>query len=608
MSSAPLLPDGDARTVARWQLSVSVFALLLVGATWPLWWPSGEYPVIPWFLVLLPVPTSVDLALAWGIVLSGIGVVVCSARRLVVRPVSDVPHTDGLLVARTTWLVCLAGSLLLDQQRMQVWAWQFLWLTLFLTLASPRTAQRCCRVFVLGIYVYSAISKLDLGFIEAQGPWLWQGLRRAIGLATPAWGPTPLPGAWGFPLGELLVAGLLGVRRTRWCGIAAACAMHLTLLLALGPLGWDQQPGVLLWNVFFLVSVPQLFQESGWHALRLWGGEDCTLQGNTRDRLCIAVVIVLSLWPALERFGGCDHWPAWAVYSSRPEVLSIQVEDESVSFLPASLQPHVGPLLPLSDRRPISVEQWSFEQRHCPVYPQARYRLAVARHIEATTGVQMYVIEQSGPKERRESGLIDLPTNLVTSLDDRFWFNVRSRVNVPPPPSKPGDRWIALAAQLSVACYALALLLMRRCSRPTLVIAGLWTAGLVSLGVHVACAFHFLHHWSHSAALQHTAERTFEVTGWKWSGGLSINYVFLLFWASDAVRLWREALGRTAVASPAWRRFVHGVFLFMMFNATVVFGPWHWTIAAGVFALAWWGWHIAEPAVASSGEDVFHAK
>ena len=45
-------------------------------------------------------------------------------------------------------------------------------------------------------------------------------------------------------------------------------------------------------------------------------------------------------------------------------------------------------------------------------------------------------------------------------------------------------------------------------------VAGYWTAGLLGLTVHVACAFHFLLHWSHAAALKHTAQRTAEVTGW----------------------------------------------------------------------------------------------
>ena len=682
MTSSPPILDVDGRDTARLRWCVSVFGLLLGFATWPLWAPEGEYPLIPWFEVLRGVPTGVDRLLACGIVLSGIGVAVMTVREWVrPRPVErDRPDDQGLAgvhspnggislslpplphnrygfrgagasagdvapspqpsppqhvhcegrvdrggegagrippmgectrlaLTSAIWLVCLAGSVMLDQLRFQVWAWELFWFTLFLNLASPRIALRCCRVLVIGIYFYSAVSKLDAGFVQTQGPWLWQGMQRAWGFQAQAWGQASPTGMLLFPVGELLVAIALCFRRARLGGIAGSWVMHLGLLLALGPWGWDQRPGVLLWNGFFLVSVPLLFwprpvmpERVAWRSL--FPGE----------RFCVAAVIGLSVWPALSVFGLCDHWPAWEVYSSRPEVVRIQIADEQVARLPPSLQKHVGPAEPLSPWRPISIDQWSFEQRHCPTYPQGRYRLAVARHLETNYGVDLRVTEQSTPDRwtgKRQSREIE---SLATECDRRFWFNTVARNNAPSQPVSFGDRLIALTAQFAVACYAIALLLAARQCRlslrertsfrgakgdntggakgdslkPSLAVAGFWTAGLLGLTVHVACAFHFLHHWSHAAALKHTAQRTAEVTGWDWPGGLYINYVFLLFWAVDAVRVWREALGRTPVASRVWRRVVQGVFLFMMFNATVVFGPWHWTAASVVFASVWW--------------------
>lgn len=319
---------------------------------------------------------------------------------------------------------------------------------------------------------------------------------------------------------------------------------------------------------------------------------DCVRSLPLSDGLCIAVVIALSVWPGLSVFGLCDHWPAWAVYSSRPEIVTIQIADEEVAQLPPSLRSHVGPPEPLGVWRLISIDQWSFETRHCPTYPQARYRLAIARHLEATCSVALRVTEQSTPDRWSGDRQTREIENIATECDQRFWFNTQSRAIASSEPVSVGDRLIALTAQFAVACYAIALLLaarQRAVPTPSLAEASFWTAGLLGLTAHVACAFHFLHHWSHAAALKHTAQRTAEVTGWDWPGGLYINYVFLLFWAVDVVRVWREALGRRPVAS-VWRRgIVHGVFLFMMFNATVVFGPWHWTAASVVFVALWWG-------------------
>ncbi len=587
MTSISPIPDADLLATMRLRWCVAVFGLLLVSATWPLWWPAGEYPLIPWCGVLRGVPARVDRALASGIVASGAAMAVWAMKEWIRsrRAGATLSGGQGLLVASTLWLACLAGSILLDQQRLQVWAWEFWWLTLFLNLASPRVALRCCRVLVIGIYAYSAISKLDAGFVLSQGPWLWQGMQRAIGVHAPPWQQSAQIGMLTFPVGELLVAIALCFRQARRWGVAGAWVMHLGLLLALGPWGWDQKPGVLLWNLFFLVSVPLLF----WPRTDVFERE--SPPHGPKDRFCVAAGLALSVWPALSGVGLCDHWPAWAVYSSRPEIVSIQIADEQVARLPPSLQSLVGLAEPLSPWRPISIDQWSFQQRHCPIYPQARYRLAIARHLEATSSVSLRIIEHSSPDrwtgQRQSREIVDL----AASNDNRFWFNTQSRRLIVMPPASLGDRLIAHTAQFAVACYAMALLLAARQgtgTKPSVGVASCWTAGLLGLTTHMACAFHDLHHWSHSAALKHTAQRTAEVTGWNWPGGLYINYAFLLFWAVDAVRVWREALGRTPIASRLWRRIVQGVFLFMMFNATVVFGPWHWTAASVGFAGLWW--------------------
>lgn len=595
MSSLPAIPPSEIRWAARLQLCVSVFSLILGGATWPLWWPVGEYPVIPWFSCLISAPLRFDRGLATGLVISAVVSAVLAVRQWVladaVRPETGDRWGRGLKCVCALWLACLAGSVLLDQQRFQVWAWEFFWLTVFLNLASPRVARGCCRALVIGIYFYSAISKIDFGFVQAQGPWLWQGLQRAIGIESRSWGGAPTRWMLAFPLGELLAAGLLCLRRTwRW-GIVASWVMHGTLLLTLGPLGWNQKPGVLIWNLFFLITVPMIFHEPVQGEARFTPDERALGKVTNGDRFCMAAVVGLSLWPALEVVGLCDHWPAWAVYSSRPEIVTIEVPDEQVGKLPASLQPHIGPPLPLSSGRPVSIDHWSFEQRHCPIYPNSRYRLAVARSLEDRYGVHLQVTEQSPPARWTGMRQVTEVSDLDADLDRRFWFNTRSRMASTPAAITFGDRMIALTAQWAVAGYAIAVLLsVRQCSgeRPSSGVAFFWTAGVVGLVAHMVCAFHFLHHWSHLAALKHTALRTFEVTGWSWAGGLYINYVFLLFWIWEAVRLWRESLGLSPVASLRWRRLVHGVFLFMMFNATVVFGPWHWTVAAVAFALVWW--------------------
>ncbi len=566
------------------------FTGLLVAATAPLWRPTGDFPVIPWLDGLLGVPLAVDRTLGFGIVLFSFLAGCFEAFFPHEKPPPDSRMREQFRsFAAWSALSGLAISLLLDQQRLQPWAWQLLWLGLILNLATRETALRTSRWLFMGIYAWSAWSKLDAGFVETQGPWLWQGLRRAIGLGAEAWGPGPQGGMMlAFPVGELLTAGLLAIPRTRRWGVVATVVMHTGLLLALGPWGRDQQPGVLLWNLFFLIAVPLLF----WRVSPDVGAAENDIGRGTRgDRFCWTAVVVLSILPVFETVGLCDHWPAWAVYSSRSEHVRIEVLWSDVGKLPPSLDEHVGPVEALSEWRPVSLDAWSRAERRCPIYPQARYRLALARTL-AAQGAKFRITEQPPPDRwtgERTSRVID---DLASDCETRFSFSTLARRPQPPPrPSTWGDWWIATTAQMAVGFYGLTLLLAVRQgvgSRPSQLMALCWTAGCVALAAHILCAFHCLHDWSHAAALQHTAERTAEVTGWHWPGGLYINYLFLAFWAWDAVHVWREALAQQPVAAVRRRWFIQSLFAFMMFNATVIFGPWHWTLAGILFGVGLW--------------------
>ena len=99
-----------------------------------------------------------------------------------------------------------------------------------------------------------------------------------------------------------------------------------------------------------------------------------------------------------------------------------------------------------------------------------------------------------------------------------------------------------------------------------------WTFGCLFFLAHVACAFQFYHHWSHTAAYVAT-ER---VSGW--GGSLYINYAFIAIWVSDVIWSWRPRAVRIAI---------HLFFAFMFFNAAVVFatGPIRWFGAAATVLL-----------------------
>ena len=162
-----------------------------------------------------------------------------------------------------------------------------------------------------------------------------------------------------------------------------------------------------------------------------------------------------------------------------------------------------------------------------------------------------------------------------------------------------GEWLLVWTIRLSMLCYLARLLTAIRFGQPNVLIARVptrgecifWTLGCVLYLVHVACAFAYAHDWSHAAALEHTAIETERIAGIRRGEGLWVNYVFTIVWIADASRLWiAQRHQRETHRKADWA--VHGFFGFIVFNATVVFGPplyrWGSILVAFVFAVMLW--------------------
>lgn len=97
-----------------------------------------------------------------------------------------------------------------------------------------------------------------------------------------------------------------------------------------------------------------------------------------------------------------------------------------------------------------------------------------------------------------------------------------------------------------------------------------WTVACAFLWIHVACAFHFHHHWSHADAVAHGAEQTRKVVGFAFGEGIWTNYLTMSLWLTDVAWWW---LAPAAFSRrPKWIEIGWQSYLaFIGFNATVVF-------------------------------------
>lgn len=117
-----------------------------------------------------------------------------------------------------------------------------------------------------------------------------------------------------------------------------------------------------------------------------------------------------------------------------------------------------------------------------------------------------------------------------------------------------------------------------------------WSAGAAVFLVHVICAVHFVHHWSHADAYAATRRQTYELAGLDWGGGMYFNYVFTVLWVADAAWWWASPVSHEK-RERAVTYALHGFMLFMWFNGTVVFGGEfaRWVGVVGfVVMVVWW--------------------
>ena len=424
------------------KINVAVFSLVLLATTWQLWVPQTLFPQIPLISGILVLPAWVDWITFLLMAISSVcmlGIVIASwFRGQELRPFLQ-QVCGGLFFS--AFLISFA----FDQHRLQPWAYQFAIGFLILTFLKPPRAIRLFRLFVISIYFYSALSKCDASFVQTLGPQLVEGLFTGIGISTAYWSDQTIARiAAFFPVAEFLIALGLFIPRTRPWALWAAVSMHVCLIIAVGPWGLKHHSGVLIWNICFIVQDLCLFHS--WfqkNSLRKQKDSvnsevrdvDSSLSfravtGSERGVLLIAWFVMLA--PLLEPTGYFDHWPAWGLYASHHDRVTLLIDEESKSKLPPSLQPFVDPPQPLSRWCRVRVDRWSLAELGVPIYPQARFQLGVAIAVcrdldqgeEAEQPQVKLLFEGAAHRltgKRKISEHIGLTQ--IEPLADRFWLN-----------------------------------------------------------------------------------------------------------------------------------------------------------------------------------------
>ena len=443
---------------ARWlQIGWALFGLALFAMTWRLWVAPAElgptdFPQVPLLALGQLLPRHLDRLGFVGILLS---LAWSATMTLWPRPSSE--KDDKPENCRLHWLpiavFCTVGGLLVlaNQHRLQPWAY-LAWLTAFVLLVCrPGRAVFLLRLMMVSVYLHSAVSKLDHEFLTTLGQTFLSTLTNPV-TGNVDW----LQDQWGswnpiavsvFPVTESVIGFGLCFRASRRWAVMMAVAMHIMLIGLLGPWGLGHEPGVLIWNLYFIWQAATLF---GWrehpeHLTTPTANSGTTHRHGARHaaefrwkvgEACATTLVGLAVaLPMLESFGRFDHWLSWGLYAPRNSRCRLFIDEDARQRLPeswlrgatSSFDEQYGWTLGLE----IQLSRQSLDRLDVPIYPQDRFQLGVALAIARRYGLEenVHAVLESASdritgKRRREvlHGLAE-----IEAATDRFWFSAQPR-------------------------------------------------------------------------------------------------------------------------------------------------------------------------------------
>ena len=403
--TAPAVEDDPAavdRAVARFRVALGLATLAMLGASWPLWVDTTDFPRVPFVAGWPELPGWASWA-AFGLLLAAVALATIGVRWRSMLGLS---------------VVVLVGLFLDDQHRFQPWAYQYAMAALALATTAGARALGLARLFLVALYFHSALSKQDESFVREMGRLFLDTIVGPVGQTWPEGLRTGL--ILLMPAAEAAIALGLCFRPTRRAALVGAIGMHATLLWVLGAWGLKHSLIVQLWNLALIAEDILLF---GAIPLAPTGPDD---GGTSLAPLTTWAFVLAAVAPFGERWGLIDAWPAFALYASHVERTEVDLTPEAVECLPGAVRRHWDDKA-LKEWGRLDLTGWSLEVRGVPVYPAGRACNGLAEALAARAAVPGGVrVVQWGRADRwsgRRPRAEAVGREAIRRLGDRYRLN-----------------------------------------------------------------------------------------------------------------------------------------------------------------------------------------
>lgn len=306
-----------------------------------LWMGNREFPLVPVWDWLLAIPFWVHFA----IFVSSLALMALSV------------FSPQKLFA---WIIlCLEiFSCLLDQNRWQPWEYQFLFfLFCYASMPTEDMLRKSWQVILVSTYFFGGLFKFNPYFIHDT----WQYLILIKWLHIIPTNEWILRAGYIIPLIEMLAGFFLLFRVTQRMAAILLIAMHVFILLLLGPTGLDINAVVWPWNIFLAILLFALFIPP---SQAIFGGE-------VLYRPAFILLIIAWLLMPWFRFGGVwDKYLSSVLYGGGVEQLFICSNNPEALQMTAPFRNEKFSLVPCSSA--IPVYKWGMHEMRTAPYPEQR--------------------------------------------------------------------------------------------------------------------------------------------------------------------------------------------------------------------------------------------